>query len=77
MFSRVFFIFLFPKAPKGPKCLKHLPSEGVNWGGFGGFWTPSQEVFGPLGYMFFGEEEAISRIYCFEALNKALQGSQT
>ena len=22
---------------KGPKWLKHLPSEGVDWGGFGGF----------------------------------------
>ena len=28
----MYFIF-----PKGPKWLKHLPSEGVNWGGFKGF----------------------------------------
>ena len=31
--------------PKGPNT-----SEGVDWGGFGGFSTPSQEVLGPLGY---------------------------
>ena len=35
---------------KGPKWLKHLPSEGVNWGGSGGFGTPSGGTGGPLGY---------------------------
>ena len=35
--------------PEGPKWLTHLPSEGVNWGSFGGFSPPSQEVPGPLG----------------------------